>query len=191
MKKALLEENFEVVKSYILNPTADETALNEEQKRLMDRWVSAGRILDKYPVKTDAVSLLMSKYPGISRAQAFHDVDMALRLFNSMHTFDYDFWHNWLLRDITKLMEECRLAGDRKNWAAAQRNLINAIGERPAEDVDPTIREKSMYYLVLPGTDPQKLELEKLRESPGKLSDFMKYLHKPIDDVEAEEMINS
>lgn len=146
-KKALEDQNFELIKAHVLDP--DNSPLPVEQQVLMDRWVSASKILDKNPVQKNAVALLRAKFPGLSRAQAHVDVKNAMRLFNSIHTFDYDFWHQWLLNDIAEHIMACKAVGDRKNWAIAHKNLINAIGERQETEMDPRLIEQQKVIIPI------------------------------------------
>jgi hypothetical protein len=126
----------------------NEAALPAHQKLMLDRWVAASKLLDKNPVMKNAVAILRLKFPGLSRTQAYEDCRNAIRMFNSKKDFDFDLWHNWLLDDIIKLCIKARESGDLKSWALAQRNLIAALGEAPAQDIDPKLLEK--HPIVIP-----------------------------------------
>jgi hypothetical protein len=146
MRKALEDQDFENIKSYLLE--GNEAALPAHQKLMLDRWVAASKLLDKNPVMKNAVAILRLKFPGLSRTQAYEDCRNAIRMFNSKKDFDFDLWHNWLLDDIIKLCIKARESGDLKSWALAQRNLIAALGEAPAQDIDPKLLEK--HPIVIP-----------------------------------------
>jgi hypothetical protein len=146
-KKALEDKRFELIKAHVLDP--ESSPLEEHEKELMDRWVTAARILDRYPQKGKAAKFLMLKYKNISQAQAYNDLSNAQRLFNAMNRFDYDWWHTWLLNDIVRLMKICRNEKNIKGWVAAQANLIKALGDRPDENYDPRIMEQHNFYLTL------------------------------------------
>ena len=146
MRKALEDQDFENIKSYLLE--GNEAALPAHQKLMLDRWVAASKLLDKNPVMKNAVAILRLKFPGLSRTQAYEDCRNAIRMFNSKKDFDFDLWRNWLLDDIIKLCIKAREAGDLKSWALAQRNLIAALGEAPAQDIDPKLLEK--HPIVIP-----------------------------------------
>lgn len=146
-KKALEDQNYELIKAHVIDP--DNSPLSFEQQVLMDRWVVASKILDKNPIQKNAVALLRAKYPDLSRAQAYIDVKNAMRLFNSIQTFDYDFWHQWLLNDIAEHILACKAVGDRKNWAIAHKNLINAIGERQETEMDPRLIEQQKIVVPI------------------------------------------
>lgn len=141
MRKALEDQDFENIKSYLLE--GNEAALPAHQKLMLDRWVAASKLLDKNPVMKNAVAILRLKFPGLSRTQAYEDCRNAIRMFNSKKDFDFDLWRNWLLDDIIKLCIKARESGDLKSWALAQRNLIAALGEAPAQDIDPKLLENT------------------------------------------------
>lgn len=146
MRKALEDQDFENIKSYLLE--GNEAALPAHQKLMLDRWVAASKLLDKNPVMKNAVAILRLKFPGLSRTQAYEDCRNAIRMFNSKKDFDFDLWRNWLLDDIIKLCIKARESGDLKSWALAQRNLIAALGEAPVQDIDPKLLEK--HPIVIP-----------------------------------------
>ena len=146
MRKALEDQDFENIKSYLLE--GNEAALPAHQKLMLDRWVAASKLLDKNPVMKNAVAILRLKFPGLSRTQAYEDCRNAIQMFNSKKDFDFDLWRNWLLDDIIKLCIKARESGDLKSWALAQRNLIAALGEAPAQDIDPKLLEN--HPIVIP-----------------------------------------
>ena len=146
MRKALEDQDFENIKSYLLE--GNEAALPAHQKLMLDRWVAASKLLDKNPVMKNAVAILRLKFPGLSRTQAYEDCRNAIRMFNSKKDFDFDLWRNWLLDDIIKLCIKARESGDLKSWALSKRNLIAALVEATAQDIDPKLLEK--HPIVIP-----------------------------------------
>lgn len=84
MRKALEDQDFENIKSYLLE--GNEAALPAHQKLMLDRWVAASKLLDKNPVMKNAVAILRLKFPGLSRTQAYEDCRNAIRMFNSKKT---------------------------------------------------------------------------------------------------------
>lgn len=190
-KKALEDQNFEMIKAHVLDP--ENSPLPAEQQEMMDRWIAAAKILDKNPVQKNAVALLRAKFPNISRAQAYVDVKNAMRLFNSLHTFDYDFWHQWLLNDIAEHIQACKAVGDRKNWAVAHKNLINAIGERQETEMDPRLIEK--HQIVVPiqiNNETYNVDFAQLLKIPmDKRKVVTDALFEEIDDETAENHFNS
>ncbi|MEI7829363.1 MAG: hypothetical protein WCI31_06320 [Prolixibacteraceae bacterium] len=167
-KKALEDTSFEMIKGYILYP--DESALPEEKKEMIDRITSASKILDKNPVQKNAVALHQQKYPDISRSQAYEDLRLAARLFNSLHTFDFDLWRSWLLNSIVQNIQRCEKNRDTNSLrviAMEHANLIKAIGERPEELPDPTRNEKHQFYILVQNDNRQvKIDINKLKDLP-------------------------
>jgi hypothetical protein len=192
-KKSVSDQNFEVIKSYCLNPAAELSPLPKEQREILDRWISAARTLDKYPVIKKAVAIHRIKYPKITQYIAYEDMSNARRLFNSLHTFDYDWWHTWLLNDITRQIEASSEAGDLRSWAEGHRNLIKAIGERPEVPLDPKLTQKHVF--IIPIQVKNKIinvNYDNFVKIPAhvrrKLSED---LENEITDVEVEEMLNT
>lgn len=73
-KTALEETKYEQIKAYMLDP--DSSPLSQERKEMLDRIVSASKILDKNPVQRHAVNVHRQKYPEISQRQAYEDLRM-------------------------------------------------------------------------------------------------------------------
>jgi hypothetical protein len=167
-KKALEDTSFEMIKGYILYP--DESTLPEEKKEMIDRITSASKILDKNPVQKNAVALHQQKYPHISRSQAYEDLRLAARLFNTLHTFDFDLWRSWLLNSIVQNIQRCeknRDANSLRVIAMEHANLIKAIGERPEELPDPTRNEKHQFYILVQNDNRQvKIDINRLKDLP-------------------------
>lgn len=165
MKKALEDQDFENIKAYILE--GNETALPDYQRKILDRWLTASKLLDKNPVMKNAVTMLRLKYPDVSRTQAYEDCRNAIRMFNSKKDFNYDTWRNWLLDDIVQLCIKAKETGDLKAWALAQRNLIKALGEAPSQDIDPKLLEK--HQIIVPiqiNSNTYNFDLNKLISMP-------------------------
>ncbi len=167
-RKALEDVNYELIKDHFLSP--EDSPLPEDQKELLDRIVSAAKVLDKNPVQKNAVAIHQRKYPGLCRTQAYRDLRMATRLFNTIHTFEYDFWKTWIINDIVRNIEACRnskTAADRKTMAMEHANLIKAIGEKPEELQDPERNEKHQFYILIQNNNQQfKLDINNLHKLP-------------------------
>ena len=105
-RPALEDTKYEMIKAHVLDP--DNSPLSPEKHELLERVISASKVLDKNPIQKQAVAIHQQKYPDISRAQAYEDLRLAVRLFNTLHTFDYDLWFNWLINDIVQNILICR-----------------------------------------------------------------------------------
>jgi hypothetical protein len=167
-RKALEDTSYEMIKAHILYP--EDSPLPAEKKEMLDRIISAAKILDKNPIQKFAVELHQQKYPDISRSQAYEDLRLAIRLFNSIHTFDYDFWQTWLINDIVRNIQKCENKTEpnyKRVIAMEHANLIKAIGERPEEQPDPSRNEKHQFYILVQNDNRQiKIDLNKLKDIP-------------------------
>ena len=207
-RKALEDVQYEKIKSHILNP--DSSPLSEEHQRMLDRIVSAAKVLDKNPIQKHAVAIHMRKYPEVGRTRAYMDVRMAMKLFNTIHEFDFDFWQQWMINNIVENIQHARdLIGSSKTdkqigallrvIAMEHANLIRAIGEKPPEVTDPRLNEKHDFYILVQvnnGTQTQELKIDhsKIKNlPPSALTELNKFLFagKDISEVEAEEIMTS
>jgi len=196
MRTALEDTNYEMIKAYALNP--DTTELSEEKKAMLERVISASKILDKNPIQKQAVALHQQKYPDISRRQAYEDLRFAVKMFNTLQTFDYDFWRTWLINDIVRNIESCRNAKtvkDRGVIAAEHANLLKVIGEKPEDLPDPKRNEKHEFYILIQNDNRQvKVDINKLKDLPtAALQELNRVIYggNEITDVEAEEIMQS
>lgn len=207
-RKALEDVQYEKIKSHILYP--DNSPLSVEHQRILERIVSAAKLLDKNPIQKNAVSLHMRKFPEIGRTRAYMDVRMAMKLFNTIHEFDFDFWQQWMINNIVENIQRARdMIGSSKAEkqigallrviAMEHANLIKAIGEKPPEVTDPRLNEKHDFYILVQvnnGSSSQEIKIDhsKIKDlPPSALTELNKYLFagKDITDVEAEEIMSS
>jgi hypothetical protein len=197
MSRTSLEDtSFELIKAHVLDP--ENSPLPQEQKEMMDRVISAAKILDKHPVQKQAAAILRAKYPHIGLTRAYYDLRLATRVFNSVHTFDYDFWHTWLINDIIKNIEQCRNSKSElsvKTIAMEHANLLKAIGAKPIDLPDPLRNEKHHFSIVIHANGSEtKLNLRNLKNIPETaLQDINKAIYggSEITDVEADEIMNT
>jgi hypothetical protein len=195
-RTALEDTKFELIKAYVLDP--DSSSLPQEQQLVLDRVISASKILDKNPVQKHAVAIHQQKYPDISRSQAYEDLRLAMRLFNTLHTFDYDFWRTWLINDIVQNINICRTKNndkDRRIIAMEHANLLKVIGEKPEDPSDPKRTEKHEFYILFQIDNRQiKLDVNNLKDLPtAALKEISKALYggKELTESDAEEIMNS
>lgn len=192
-RKALEDTAYELIKAHILEPGS--SPLSIEHQEQLDRVVSVAKILDKNPIQKNAIAIHQAKNSGLSKSQAYEDVRLAMRLFNTIHTFNYDFWQTWLINDIVKNIKRCRNNGTPQAYrviAMEHANMIKALGERPEELEDPRRTEKhSFYVLVQNNNTTVKIDLNNLEKMPaGTLQELNKALFggKEITEADAEEI---
>ena len=194
-KKALEDYRYELIKAHFVDPA--HSPLPEEEQHLLNRVLSIARVMDRYPIQKNAISVHMQKYKDISRSQAYEDCSLSMRLFNSLHSFDYDYWHRWLIEDIVKNIEACKkLKNDPaalRAWGLAHANLLKAIGERPLKEINPKLVEAHQFLIPIQINNiTYNFDLMKFLDLPGdvrkKVADA---LVSPIDDAQAEEIMQS
>ena len=192
MAKKLLEElTHEQVMQLILDP--DNSTLSVQQKEHFNRVLSAAQMVDNNPDDSQVQKLLMAKY-NISLSQARRDLQMAKEVFKSRHTFDWDFWHLWEIKDQIELIKRCRDKDDYKNWNAAKKVLHDLIGERPVEVTDPRRMEKNVFYIQVNNGTGQKLnisidQLRSLSEADRRM--ILDTITSPIEDADVDEIFES
>lgn len=190
MKQALEDCDFLAIRDYCLDPQSLE--LSDEQKIRCDRIRAAGKLMNKYPYKKQVVNLMRSSY-GISESQARKDLDDSMFIFNVQNKFEFEWWHNWALENIAELIQSCKNAGDRANWAKAQKNLITALGEPPKQSIDPRLMEKhNIYYSITVNNQPVNIDIKDLGRLPQSMIDIIKpQLFEEITEDTAAQIMES
>lgn len=194
MKKALEDVRYELIKAHVVDPS--NSPLSQDNQDLCNRIMSIAKVLDKQPIQKNAVALHLAKYKHISRSQAYEDCRLAMRLFNTIYTFDYDFWQTWLINDIIRLIDRCRKSNDPKAWrvwAAAQANLRNALGEKPQKEIDPKLVQEHTFLIPIQiNNTTYNFDLEKFLALPDSMrKKVTDALVSEINDVEAEEIMKT
>jgi hypothetical protein len=196
-KKALEDQKYEAIKAAILDP--ENSPLPCCLQESLERTVEAAKLLDKNPSQRNAVALLRELYPHISRSQAYEDCRRAVRVFNSVHTFNYDWWHHWLLQDITEMIakakgnEEEGTTPDLKAWAMGHKNLIKALGERPEANIDPKLIEKHPINIAVQiNNQTVNLDYKEFLKLPAEAREIItKALDQEIDETQARQIMDS
>lgn len=196
MRKALTDLKHDMIKAHILDP--ENSPLSEDHKDMLDRILSISKVIDKNPVQKHAIALHLAKYPHIKKIQAYEDLRLAMKMFNTFHSFDYDFWQTWLINDIIANIELARKRDthqDRKVIAMEHANLLKAIGEKPEDIQDPKRNEKHQFYFVINvNNEAIKIDLNNLKKLPVETLEEINralFSSNEITDVEAEEIMNT
>ena len=189
-KKALMEQRYDIIQSHIIDPENSE--LPEELKEQFNRILQVARLLDDYPNETHIVNIMLAKY-RISRTQVRKDITLAKELFKTQHTFDWDFWFAWQIKDQIELIRQAKLKGDLKNWNKAKETLIKMIGEKPVQSDDPRRMEKNVFYIQVNNNgQPYGIQLDAIHKLPEEdLKQLVNTMFEPITEENAEEIINS
>lgn len=196
MRTALEDNKYSLIKAHILDP--ENSPLSPEHQEMLDRILSVARILDKNPIQKNAVSMHMARNPHISRSQAYEDLRLAIRMFNTLHSFDYDFWQTWLINDIVRNIEIARKMNTPQSLrvvAMEHANLIKALGERPSIPDDPRLTEKHSFYILVQNNNTEvKIDYNRLKDLPeATLRELNKifFSGNPISEADAEEIMKT
>ena len=176
-KAALEEQSYDLIQQHIIDP--ENSPLPEHLR------VQCNRVLH-------IINIMLAKY-RISRTQIRKDIALAKELFKTQHQFDWDFWYAWMIKDQIQLIRDCKLKGDLKQWNNAKKVLHQMIGEKPASVEDPRRMEKNVFYIQI-NSMGQKVDIplnavRNLSQEEQKV--LVDSMYTPIDDAQAEEIMNS
>ena len=150
--KSIYDLHYLLVKAHYQTP--EQSPLPKSKQEILNRAMAAAKILDKNPVRKNAVALLRALYPNISRATGFRDLILAENLFPSVRTFNYDLWNTFLRNSIFENIQRCKAINTVPAYEAMVRehaNLLKVIGKRPEEQLDPNRDEPHQYIFYLQG----------------------------------------
>lgn len=187
---SLSEQRYEVIQAHILDP--EHSPLPENLRDQFNRVLQVARLIDDYPDDNHIINLMMTKY-RVSQTQIRKDIALAKELFKTNHTFDWDFWQAWQIKDQLELIQECKLRGDLKNWNAAKKVLAVMIGQKPEAVDDPRRMEKNVFNVqVNYNGQTLNIDLDKVRNLPANVKqDILQQLYSSVDDITAEEIMNT
>ena len=153
---SLAEQRYELIQAHIIDP--ENSPLPDELREQFNRVLQVARLLDDYPNDSHIINIMLAKY-RISTTQVRKDLRLARELFKTNHTFDWDFWHAWQIKDQLELIRECKIKGDLKNWNNAKKTLAVLIGEKPAALDDPKRMEKNVFYIQVNNGTGEKMNI--------------------------------
>lgn len=186
----LLDYWADVIRQHIIDP--EHSDLPDELRPQLNRIIQVSRLLDDYPDESHIINIMLAKYK-MSRSQVVRDIQLARELFKTSHTFDWDFWQAWMIRDQIQLINECKLNGDLKNWNNAKKVLHDIIGEKPAGVEDPRRMEKNVFYIQVNNAGQvMNVPLDAVKGlTDSQRKAFIDAMQQPVDDSQAEEIMNS
>ena len=195
-RPGLEDQKYEMIKAHVLDP--DHTPLPVDQQELLDRVIAAAKILAKNPIQRHALAFHHQLYSHISKYQAYEDLKLAALLFHTLHTFDFEFWHTWMINDIVENILTCRKTKsdkDRRIIAMEHANLIKIIGSKPEELSDPRRTEKHQFYIMIQNNNQHiKVDPSKLQDLPvASLREINRAIYggSEITETDAEEIMQS
>ena len=166
--KSIHDLDHQLVKAHFQCP--DRSPLPKSKQEILDRALAAAKILEKNPIRKNAVALLRALYPGISRATAFRDIILAEDLFPSVHTFNYDIWNTYLMNSIVENIQRCEAINTidaQETIVMEHANLLKLIGKRPEEQPDPNKDEQRQYIFYLQGLPSKdKMDIQTMADIP-------------------------
>lgn len=186
----LEDQRYEAIMAHILNP--GQSPLAPDLQVQLDRVLQAARLLDRHPNPSQIVAKIQAKY-NVGRNTAYQDIRMARELFKMNNEFDYDFWKAWQIKDLLELIRECRNKGKHKEWVNAHKVLKAVIGESPIHEEDPRRLEKNNIFIQLNNNETVvNIPLDVINKlSKQQLHELSEVVYQPIDDSEAEDIMNS
>ena len=189
--KSIQKLTSDEIEAYILDP--EQHPLPERCREQFDRVMSAARLMDSHPDDSQVATLLQEKY-AVSRTTCRRDIALARQLYKTQHTFDWDFWRAWMIRDQIDLIERCRNKKDFKAWNMAKETLRRIIGDKPEGVEDPRRMEKNLFLIQVVNQNGERREvsLGEVRDwKPDEVKALIDNLSAPIDAAEAEEIMNT
>lgn len=186
----LLEQHYTAIQAHILDP--DNSPLPEKLRPMMNRVLTAAKLLDSYPVEGHIIRLMQAKY-SVTATTVRKDIQLAKTLFKTNHTFDWDFWQAWQIKDQMELIREAKLRGDLKAWNNAKKVLHKIIGDKPEAVEDPRRMERNVFNIqVNYNGQTMVIDFDKLRSLDPKLrAEVLQCLYEPVSDAQAEEIMES
>ena len=188
---SLAEQRYELIQQHIIDP--ENSPLPEELQAQFNRVLQVARLLDDYPNDSQVLNIMRSKY-RVSLTQLRKDLQLARELFKTNHTFDWDFWHAWQIKDQLELIRECKLRGDLKQWNNAKKVLATLIGEKPEAIDDPRRMEKNVFVIQVSAGNGDKINinLDSMRSlTSSQRKEIIDTMYQTVDDVQVEEIMNS
>lgn len=189
--KSLARLTHDEIEAHITDP--DNNPLPERCREQFGRVLSAARLLDDYPDDNHVIRLMRAKY-DVSPSTVRRDIALARQLYKSRHTFDWDFWQAWMIKDQLELIRECKLSGDLKEWNKAKLVLHKIIGERPMGDEDPQRMQANQFFIQIVNNagESRNVSLGDARNySDQDKKDIIDNLYQPIDDAQAEQIMDT
>jgi hypothetical protein len=162
--KSLESLNHKLIKAHILDP--ENSPLSEKHQDLLDRTISAAKLLDKNPVRKYAVALHRCKFPHISRSQAYNDLNYAERVFDTIFTFNFEFWQTWIMNSIVRNIEAAKKINTPECLqiiAKEHANMIKVLKMIPPKDKDLKRSEITQFLLLMNlGKKQEPINLDEL-----------------------------
>lgn len=123
---------------------------------------------------------------GISRAQAFRDVQTTKEVFGSVRPVDKPYYKSYLVESVIETIRMAKLKKDLKAKNMAEANLIKLLGFDKEDSMQIT-PEMFQQNILMVNADPEILGLPRIEDLDKKIAKY-KAKHKPKDFTEVEMM---
>lgn len=178
------------VQARIIDPEGNQLPQHLEQQ--FRRVMTAARLIDDDPDEDHLVSMICEKY-NCTAHTAHRDIELARQVYKTRHSFDWDFWHIWQIRDQLELIRQCKEKKDLKEWNNAKKTLLKMIGEKPEALADPNRMAKNQFFIqVNIGGKTEYKPIEEVHElRQDEVKEIIDIMQQPITEEQAAEIMDS
>lgn len=145
-----------------------ESDLSDHEKQLVTRWNEAFTLLRNYNSTSDAVAILMKRFPGLSRATAYRDCANAVSLFGDINKSSKE----GIRHLATELIKDSAIIARAKNNEDGLRKAgesmakVNGVNLADPDQFDWSQVEPHTYEL---GVDDKTLKALRIMLQGGKI----------------------
>lgn len=154
MKLIAKISQYERIVAYMTNPEAELSELSEKDKEVLNRWMEAFTMQRNYKSSADAAAILMKRFPGLSRAQAYRDCSNSISLFGDISTSTKDGIKHLSSEIIKDAINIARLKNNEDAMIKGANALakVNGVNVTDPDLPDFSKLEPHTYVLGLPDT---------------------------------------
>lgn len=151
---------YDKIVGYMKNPEAELSELTAKEKHLLDRWQEAFTLLRNYKSTFDAAAILMKRFPGLSRAQAYRDCANAQSLFGDISATTKEGIKHLASEIVRDAIAIARVKNNESEMRAGALALakINGVNQTDPDLPDFSLLEPHQYIFGLP--ESTKIALE-------------------------------
>lgn len=182
---------FDRIIAYMTNPDAELSELSEKDQDVLNRWMEAFTMLRNYKSTFDAAALLMKRFPGLSRAQAYRDCANCVSLFGDISGSSKEGIRHLATEIVKDAINIARAKNNEKEMikGALAISKINGVNDNDPDLPNFAMLEPHEYVLGLP---PQLITLLMEMGKTGKmdLTQLVNNMASLAIDVEVEDNEN-
>lgn len=146
----------------------EESKLTEHEQQMCIRWNEAWTLCRKFMSTADAAAILMKRFPGLSRAQAYRDCANAESLFGDIRQTKKEGIRNLVTEMLKDHYSTAKKMGELSEMRLSAVSIakVNAVNVNDPDTFDWEKLEPHTYVL---GIDPQMIQALKSMISGGKI----------------------